>query len=170
MFEPYALLDAQTEVAARALLARCCGATRWVSGMLARRPFGSREALREAAESVWAELGEDDYLEAFSQHPQIGEELGALRARFPDTSSWASTEQAGVRGAGDATLLALRDENRAYYERFGFIFIVCASGKSADELLLSLRERLKNTRPRELAIAAGEQAKITRARLEKLAP
>lgn len=164
------MLNERSEALARALLGRCCGASRWVEGMLARRPFGSHAALLEAADSLWAALGEQDYLEAFSHHPRIGEQLDVLRARFPETSHWAGGEQAGVRAASEATLLALRDENRAYYERFGFIFIVCASAKGADELLSLLRERLANPRPLELAIAAGEQAKITRLRLEKLAP
>lgn len=170
MSEAQRLLDPLSEAEARALLARCCGASRWVDGMLARRPFASRAALLAAADAMWAGLTETDYLEAFAHHPRIGEDLAALRARFPDTAAWASTEQAGASTADEPTLLALRDENRAYFERFGFIFIVCASGKSARELLALLRERLHNDRPRELVIAAAEQAKITRLRLEKLSP
>jgi 2-oxo-4-hydroxy-4-carboxy-5-ureidoimidazoline decarboxylase len=138
--------------------------------MHAQRPFASRAALLAAADAVWTGLTEADYLEAFAHHPRIGEDLAALRARFPDTAGWASAEQAGASAADEPTLLALRDENRAYFERFGFIFIVCASGKSARELLASLRDRLGNERPHELAIAATEQAKITRLRLEKLSP
>jgi len=170
MPEPERVLNQQSEDGARALLARCCGARRWVDGMLARRPFASRAALFDAADEVWAGLGEDDYLEAFAHHPRIGEDLAALRARFPDSAGWASAEQAGAQGADEATLRALRDANRAYFDRFGFIFIVCASGMSAHELLSALRARLANERPRELAIAAGEQAKITRLRLERPSP
>jgi 2-oxo-4-hydroxy-4-carboxy-5-ureidoimidazoline decarboxylase len=170
MAEPERLLNQLSAAEARALLVRCCGAGSWVDGMLARRPFASHAALLAAAEAVWAGLAEADYLEAFAHHPRIGEDLAALRARFPDTAAWASTEQAGASAADEPTLLALRDENRAYFERFGFIFIVCASGKSARELLALLRDRLRNERARELTIAAAEQAKITRLRLEKLSP
>lgn len=170
MLDPARLLDEQSEEAARALLERCCGARRWVDGMLRRRPFGARAALLEAAREVWAALGEEDYLEAFAHHPRIGEDLDALRARFPETAGWAGAEQAGAQAADASTLLALRDGNRAYCERFGFIFIICASGKGARELLAALRERMHNERPRELALAAAEQAEITQLRLEKLVP
>jgi 2-oxo-4-hydroxy-4-carboxy-5-ureidoimidazoline decarboxylase len=170
MAEAEGVLGRESEEQARALLARCCGARRWVDALLAQRPFATRAALLDAADRVWSELGEADYLEAFSHHPRIGEDLGALRARFPQTATWASAEQAGAAQADAATLLGLRDENRAYFERFGFIFIVCASGLSARELLAALRARLPNERSRELAIAAAEQAKITRLRLERLVP
>jgi 2-oxo-4-hydroxy-4-carboxy-5-ureidoimidazoline decarboxylase len=170
MAEPQLSLDALPEAEARAQLARCCGAARWVEAMLARRPFGSRAALLEAAEQSFAALEDEDFLEAFAQHPRIGEDLAALRARFPASAAWASAEQAGVSGADDATLLALREANREYYERFGFIFIICASGKSAAQLLSALRARLPNSRSAELALAAREQTAITRLRLEKLAP
>jgi 2-oxo-4-hydroxy-4-carboxy-5-ureidoimidazoline decarboxylase len=170
MAEPHRLLDQHSDADARALLLRCCGAQRWADAMLARRPFGSRASLLAAAEEAWTALGEADYLEAVAQHPRIGEDLAALRARFPETAGWSSAEQAGVNGADAATLLALRDENRAYFERFGFIFIVCASGRSARELLGLLRARMANSRMCELAVAAEEQAKIMRLRLERLSP
>lgn len=138
--------------------------------MIAARPFASEAALHEAAERVWAGLGREDYLEAFSHHPRIGEDLAALRARFPDSAGWAQGEQAGVARADDATLAALAANNRRYFERFGYIFIVCASGKSAAQMADLLAARLGNAPDVELAIAAREQARITRLRLEKLSP
>jgi 2-oxo-4-hydroxy-4-carboxy-5-ureidoimidazoline decarboxylase len=155
--------------AAREALTRCCGAQRWVEAMLARRPFESTPALFEAAEAIWQGLSRDDYLEAFSHHPRIGDSLSELAKRFARTASMAAREQAKVAQADQATLLALRDENQRYFERFGFIFIVCATGKSAQEMLELLRERCSNDAARELAIAAEEQAKITALRLAQLA-
>src|SRR5690606_22712465 len=108
-----------TEQAAQALM-RCCGARPWVSGMLARRPFRSREALYEAAEQVWESSDRSDILEPFSHHPQIGEDVSALRARLVATAAWSEGEQAGVASADAATLEALAAGNRAYRERFGY--------------------------------------------------
>lgn len=169
MAEPHTLLNALSEREARAALERCCGAARWVALMLARRPYGDREALFAAAEECYKQLGPSDYLEAFSHHPRIGGDLAALRARFTTTASWSSDEQAGASGASDETLEALRGGNLQYEARFGHIFIVCASGKSAAEMLELLRARLGNSPERELAIAAEEQLAITRLRLDKLA-
>lgn len=163
------VLDGMEREAARAALTRCCGARRWVQAMLDRRPFGTDEALMRAADEVWATMEERDILEAFSHHPRIGASVEELRKRFATTSTWSAGEQSGVAGADDATLTALRDGNHDYEARFGFIFIVCASGKSAAEMLASLRARLPNERDEELRIAAGEQAKITKLRLSKLA-
>jgi 2-oxo-4-hydroxy-4-carboxy-5-ureidoimidazoline decarboxylase len=153
---------------ARTALLRCCGSSRWVEAMLSLRPFGSHEELLGAASEVWANLGESDYLEAFAAHPRIGDDVAALRARFAATAEWSAAEQAGVAGADEATLQALAAGNAAYAERFGFIFIVCAAGKSAREMLDFLQARLAHTREQELALAAAEQAKITALRLDKL--
>jgi len=166
---PFAWLDGVGEEDARAALERCCASTRWVAGMLALRPFGSSERLREAAHAVWSRLERADRLEAFAGHPPIGASLAALRARFATTHGWSSEEQSGVAGADDALLAALERGNRAYLERFGYIFIVCASGKTAAEMFALLSARLSNSPDVELAIAAAEQAKITELRLEKLA-
>jgi 2-oxo-4-hydroxy-4-carboxy-5-ureidoimidazoline decarboxylase len=136
--------------------------------MLTRRPYHSVAALYAAAQAVWDGLERADYLEAFSHHPQIGGDIAQLRARFAATSSWASQEQAGVASAAEGTLEALRAGNLAYAERFGHIFIVCATGKTAEEMLALLQARLGNEPDQELKIATGEQAKITRIRLEKL--
>jgi 2-oxo-4-hydroxy-4-carboxy-5-ureidoimidazoline decarboxylase len=161
-------LNALDPDAATATLRRCCGAERWVKAMLAARPFASTTALQEQALRVWNGLDAPDYLQAFSHHPQIGENLEALRRRFAATHTLSEREQAGVDNADESTLLALREGNRAYRERFGHIFIVCATGKSASEMLALLRQRLDNEPAAELAIAAAEQAKITRLRLDGL--
>lgn len=161
-------LDAMSPEDAREALTRCCGAARWARGMLERRPFGGNDALMRAADEVWASMEEDDLLEAFAHHPRIGADMDELKKRFASTSAWASGEQAAARGASEETLRALRDGNLAYEARFDFIFIVCATGKSAEEMLALLRARLDNERADELRIAAGEQAKITRLRLTKL--
>jgi len=166
--EPHALLNELAPGAAADALRRCCGAERWVQALLAARPYASTAELYALAERAWQGLGAHDYREAFAQHPQIGEDLAALRQRFGSTHTLAAHEQSGVAGADEATLLGLRDGNRAYRERFGFIFIVCASGKSAAEMLALLRARLDHDPATELAIAAGEQAKITQLRLAGL--
>ncbi len=132
--------------------------------MLRRRPFGSDEQLRAVAHEEWWALTPTDWHEAFRHHPKIGDRE-SLRARFPATADLSSTEQRGVAGASDATLDALAEGNRAYEEKFGYIFIVCATGKSADEMLSLLRGRLCNDPETELLIAAGEQAKIMELRL-----
>jgi len=163
-------LDAMSATAAADALTRCCGASRWVEGMLARRPFGSSEALHRAADEVWATMERADILEAFDHHPRIGADLGALREKFASTASWSGGEQASVAEASEATLQALRDGNVAYEARFGHIFIVCATGKSAAEMLALLEARLPNEPDAELRIAAAEQAKITHLRLDKIEP
>jgi 2-oxo-4-hydroxy-4-carboxy-5-ureidoimidazoline decarboxylase len=151
-------------------LERCCGSTAWVDRVVAARPFLTMEELLEVAEREWFALGEKDWLEAFSHHPKIGEGgVEALRKKFASTATWASNEQAGVSAASDEVLHALARGNERYAEKFGFIFIVCATGKSAREMLGLLEARLPNDRATELKNAAGEQAKITALRLKKLA-
>lgn len=162
------MLDTLPEAQAREVLLRCCGSRRWVAGMLGLRPFRSREALFASAERVWSALDRDDFLEAFSHHPAIGEDMAALRAKFASTATLSASEQAGMSGADEPTLLELRARNRAYRERFGFIFIVCASGKTAPEMLELLKLRLENQPELELAVAAAEQAKITALRLARI--
>lgn len=152
---------------ATAAFLRCCGATRWVRQMTDRRPFADADALFAAADEIGAGLSRDDWLEAFAHHPRIGD-LESLRTRFADTAFWAAGEQAGTATASEAVLRALAEGNRAYEERFGYIFIVCATGKSAGEMLNLLRARLPNDPAAELSVAAEEQRKITCLRLEKL--
>ena len=158
-------IDKDAPADARATLAACCGASRWVARMLARRPFGSRNALLNAAREEWWALPPDDWLEAFSHHPRIGDRA-SLAARFPATHHLSAREQAAVGDATEEVLTALADANQAYVDRFGFIFIVCATGKTANEMLGLLRERLPNDRDMELRIAAEEQARITELRLD----
>ena len=149
---------------ARRLLTRACGSSQWVDRMMARRPFGSRDALLAAAQEEWDRLPENGWREAFTHHPKIGDR-SALRERFPATHALSAREQVGVDGASDAVLEALADGNRRYEERFGYIFIVCASGRTAAEMLAMLTARLGNDPTHELQIAAAEQAKITALRL-----
>lgn len=155
-----------TEVAEAAFL-RCCGSVRWARRMAVPRPFEDVAALLAAAEAAADELAEADWLEAFAGHPRIGD-LDALRTRFADTKTWSSEEQAGAARASDAVLQALAEGNEAYAARFGFTFIVCATGKRADEILALLQARLANDRSVEIDIAAAEQRAITRLRLDKL--
>lgn len=164
-----AILDAASLADARAALARCCGAARWVEGMLARRPFHGDDALHAAADTVWATMTRADILEAFSHHPAIGSDIAALRAKFASTAGWSEGEQSAIAQADEATLLRLRDANVEYHRRFGFIFIVCATGKTAQQMLALLEARLSNDVATELRVAADEQARITRLRLYKLA-
>ncbi len=162
-------INSPSETEARAAFLGCCGARRWSEQMAARRPFASEAELFAAAEHVWRALPCEDWLEAFTAHPRIGD-LDALRRKFTQTAAWAAGEQAGVAGASEATLVALAEGNRVYEAKFGHIFIVCASGKSAGEMLALLEERLNNNSEKELRIAAREQEKITRLRLQKLCP
>lgn len=161
-------LDRLDEEALRERLRACCGARRWVDAMLAARPFGDAAGLFAAAASSADALEPADWLEAFSHHPRIGD-LAGLRARFgARAGSWSEGEQAAAAGASDDVLADLAEANRLYEDRFGHLFIVCATGRSAAEMLATLEGRLPNDPPSELRVAAGEQRKITRLRLEKL--
>jgi OHCU decarboxylase len=135
--------------------------------MEAARPYSSREALLALAEEHWWALDREDWLEAFRSHPRIGER----RAEAGQTSTeqrWSAGEQSGMASAESGTQAAIAAGNREYEERFGYIYIVCASGRSAEELLSVLRERLGNAPEVEIRAAAAEQARITRLRLDKL--
>jgi len=148
------LIDVERE------LRSCCASERWVEAVAAARPFASWDSLVEMSDRVWNSLSPDDWLEAFRAHPRIGEKKAGAR--------WTAQEQSGTRTASQETLAALADGNRAYDEKFGFLYLVCATGRSADELLANLRERMTNERDAELRAAAEEQRKITALRLEKL--
>jgi 2-oxo-4-hydroxy-4-carboxy-5-ureidoimidazoline decarboxylase len=152
---------------ARVELLRSCGSRRWAEAMTGHRPFATEAAVLDAAEQVWWELERADWLEAFAAHPRIGD-LDALRARFGATAASSEQEQAGVAGAPEDVFRGLAEGNRAYAVRFGFIFIVCATGKTAAEMLRLLERRLGNAPDDEIKIAAAEQAKITRLRLERI--
>lgn len=160
-------LDVMPAPRAAELLAECCGSARWVSAMVARRPFGSRHAVDKAADEIWQALEASDWLEAFACHPRIGER-SSTRPQSERGSAWAAGEQSGVERAHPDVRHALAAANREYEERFGHIYIVCATGKTAEEILALVRARLQNTPAAELRVAAEEQRKITRIRLDKL--
>ena len=159
--------DALPDHEAAQFLESCCGALAWVQGMLARRPFGTLQRVLAIADDVWWSLGPDDWREAFDHHPRIGERAAAA-AQGELARGWSSDEQRAATAASVDTRQALADANRDYERRFGHIFLVCATGKSAEEMLALLRERLTNDSATELRVAAAEQAKITRLRLEKM--
>ena len=165
--ESWQRLDRAAPAEARDLLRSCCGASAWVERMMARRPFASHDALMATARDEWFGLQRSDWLEAFGHHPKIGDR-DSLRQRFARTAHLSEREQAGVDGASEDVLEALAAGNREYERRFGYIFIVCASGKPADAMLELLRRRLTNPPDVEILVAAGEQAKITELRLKKL--
>jgi OHCU decarboxylase len=146
---------------------KCCGSRRWADAMGHRRPYQSLEELTLTANDVWWSLEQADWLEAFRSHPKIGEKKAA-EAVSKQAQTWSGQEQAAVQTASQQTLDSLAQLNQHYEEKFGFIFIVCATGKSAAEMLALLRERLHNDVETELPIAAAEQAKITEIRLKKL--
>jgi 2-oxo-4-hydroxy-4-carboxy-5-ureidoimidazoline decarboxylase len=149
------------------LLAACCGAPRWVSTMVARRPYASIDEVLASADDVWASLDQHDWREAFARHPRIGEAETAP-PNDERERTWAAGEQSSVATAQESVRDALVEANIKYERRFGYIYIVCATGKSADEMLALARGRLHNSPKVELRVAAEEQRKITRLRLEKL--
>jgi|SRR6185436_957853 len=146
---------------------KCCGSSNWAQRMAAERPFMSLNQLLDSAEQIWWSLDPADWLEAFHSHPKIGEKKAA--APTSDQSKrWSETEQAGVSSATSDTLQTLANLNREYEGRFGYIFIVCATGKSTAEMLSMLTARLGNNPEEEFRNAAAEQAQITQLRLKKL--
>lgn len=152
----------------REALFSCCGSEKWVDGMAKQRPYPSEQLLLARAAETWYEIcAENDWLEAFSQHPKIGDSKTVVE-KFTTTRHFAKDEQALASAASDDVIRELIDANGDYETKFGFIFIVCATGKSAAEMLRLLRDRLDNSKTDELAIAMGEQQKITALRLKKI--
>ena len=149
------------------LLQKCCGSTAWINKMLAAGPFKNFPELLDAAEENWYACGQQDWLEAFQHHPKIGD-INSLKQKYVNTAAWASNEQSGVNAASDKILEDLSAGNDDYEKKFGYIFIVCATGKSAAEMLEMLNSRLLNDPEEEIKIAAEEQNNITKIRLEKL--
>ncbi len=153
-------LNALPDQEARVELLGCCGSRRWAAHVSAGRPYADNAALLAAADAAWDAATEADMREAFAAHPRIGEpQHGGAQER---------SEQAASAGADAATREALQEGNLEYERRFGHIYLVCASGRGADELLKDLRRRLGNDPRTELAVAAEEQRRITRLRLQKL--
>ncbi len=146
---------------------QCCTARRWALAMTGSRPYSSKTAVLEQAEAVWSRMEEPDFLEAFDGHPKIGDP-GSLKKKYSATHSMAGHEQSRVALAPVPIQTELAACNRKYESIFGFIFIVCATGKSAEEMLELIKRRMDNPAAREMAIAAREQSKITAIRIRKI--
>jgi 2-oxo-4-hydroxy-4-carboxy-5-ureidoimidazoline decarboxylase len=145
----------------------CCGSTNWVNKLNRLFPFENEAQLLDAAHTIWENCSENDWLESFQHHPKIGD-MESLRKKFASTAQWAAGEQAAVAEAESEVLEALANGNEDYEKKFGYIFIVCATGKSAKEMLQLLHHRLPNPLAKEIHIAMNEQMKITFLRLKKL--
>ena len=148
-------------------LLQCCSSEAWVREMMNNRPFSNLPQMQQIAIDIWWELSAEDYLQAFDGHPKIGDP-SSLRKNYANTHQLASDEQSSVKSASEKTIQELSDKNQQYLDKFGFIFIVCATGKSADEMLSLLNDRLPNDRKTEVRNAATEQSKITAIRIGKL--
>lgn len=152
--------------AAKELL-QCCGSKRWATEISNARPYSTLETLLAKAHDTWQSLDRSDWLEAFRSHPKIGEKKAADKVST-QSQQWSGQEQSGVTNASQDTVDSLAALNHDYEQKFGFIFIICATGKTSAEILFALRERLQHDPEAELPIAAAEQAKITELRLKKL--
>lgn len=148
-------------------LLKCCGSTAWVDKMLKFFPMDDLVEMLEDAEEQWYECTPADWKEAFTHHPKIGD-VDSLTKKFASTAEWAFDEQSAAILASQQVIADLAAANEAYEEKFGYIFIVCATGKTADEMLNILQQRLSNTPEDEIKIAMDEQNKITLIRLQKL--
>jgi OHCU decarboxylase len=159
-------LNAMPAAEAEAAFLQCCGSTKWAQKMTQKRPYRDFRELCKAADRVWLPLRREDWLEAFSRHPKIGER-DAAKPAGRHAREWSQQEQSSAVRASQDVLAGLAAANREYSEKFGYIFIVCASGKTSEEILALLKQRLQNDANAELRIAAEEQRQITRLRLEK---
>ncbi len=148
-------------------LLQCCGSKRWAQEVVNSRPYPDPETLIARAKEIWWSLKPDEWLEAFRSHPKIGEKKAADHVSA-QSQKWSGQEQSGVSNAAAETVDSLAELNRAYEQKFGFIFIICATGKTSEEMLAALRERLENSVADELQTAAAEQSKITELRIRKL--
>jgi allantoicase len=157
-------LNSLTDEEATKELLQCCGSKRWASATATARPYDTLDLLLSTANDIWWSLDRSDWLEAFRSHPKIGEKKAADKVSA-QSQQWSGQEQSGVDEASHDTLASL---NEAYEQKFGFIFIICATGKTSDEILTALRERLQHDPDAELPIAAAEQSEITELRLKKL--
>ncbi|MEP7264855.1 MAG: 2-oxo-4-hydroxy-4-carboxy-5-ureidoimidazoline decarboxylase [Bacteroidota bacterium] len=157
----------QEKTKAKQQLFNCCGSTTWTESMLEMMPFYSVEEMQICADEVWKATKETDWKEAFTHHPVIGD-LKSLKEKFASTLNFTTSEQAGVKEATDDVLMELQRMNEKYQKKYGYIFIICATGKSAGEMLSALKERMENNPEREIRIAAEEQHKIIHLRIEKL--
>jgi OHCU decarboxylase len=158
-------LNALAPADAEATLLRCCGSREWAHQMTIARPFATRDDLHAAADRIWWRLGEDPWREAFAAHPRIG---SVSRQDHAAPDEWSNREQAGAASASESIRRALAKVNAEYEARFGYIYIVCATGKTGDEMLAIATRRFQNDPATEIRVAAAEQAAITRLRLDKL--
>jgi 2-oxo-4-hydroxy-4-carboxy-5-ureidoimidazoline decarboxylase len=157
--------NAADEVSATDTMLACCGAQNWASAMVALRPISNVFELSEAADRVWGTMGETDWIEAFACHPRIGERKTAQASA--KSAAWSAQEQSSADSAESTVSQELADGNEQYAAQFGFSYIVCATGKTAGEMLTILKRRLKNDRATELREAAEQQRQITQIRLGK---
>ena len=164
---PLARLNELSPGEAERELLTCCGSREWARRVASCRPYADAADLMEHADGVWRALDEADWREAFRAHPRIGENK-AEAGQTDREKAWSAGEQAGMDAAAARTQQALAEGNRRYEARFGYIYIVCATGRTAEEMLDLLTERLCNDPATEILVAAEEQRKITRIRLSKL--
>ncbi|MEO8588492.1 MAG: 2-oxo-4-hydroxy-4-carboxy-5-ureidoimidazoline decarboxylase [Flavobacteriales bacterium] len=160
-------LNRLSETDATAAFTQCCACARWAERMEIGRPYEGLSEMLEISDRIWDECDVDDYLEAFQGHPRIGD-VESLAKKYANTKGWAGNEQKGVDSADPTVIQRLADGNKSYEEKFGHIFIVCATGKTAAEMLALLEARMPNDPKTEVMVAAEEQNKITRIRLKKL--
>jgi 2-oxo-4-hydroxy-4-carboxy-5-ureidoimidazoline decarboxylase len=144
----------------------CCGSQAWAAALASKRPIASESSLVETSSSVWLSLPEEAWHEAFDSHPRIGQKHAQTRAT-EESLRWSAQEQRTALSEDDAAKLALEDANRRYEQRFGRIFIVCATGKSSTEILAILESRMNNDAATELREAAEQQRQITELRLHR---
>jgi 2-oxo-4-hydroxy-4-carboxy-5-ureidoimidazoline decarboxylase len=161
-------LNALPSADVRQHLFHCCGSDAWVTAMLSAMPFRDEKHVMRAAAEAADGMSADDWLAAFSEHPRIGGDLESLRRKDAAAAALAGGEQGSVKVASEETLIGLARANAEYEQKFGYIYIVCATGKAADEMLRIAQARLSNSPDSELQVAAGEQRKITDIRLAKL--
>jgi len=166
MNEVLARWNGLSEVEAEREILPCCGSQAWARGLAARRPLADEATLVGASDAVWNSLSAADWMEAFAKHPRIGQRKAPAEASAK-SAAWSEQEQKGVAAADESLQAALAAGNRAYEEKFGRVFIVCGTGKSGEEMLAILRQRLNNDDATELREAAEEQRKITNIRLRK---
>lgn len=164
---PFTRFNQLSEPQARALLLDCCHCESWADALVKKRPFSSLSEIQECGAQLFLELGAGCWEEAFRGHPRIGD-VSSLRERYSSTRSVAENEQGGMQGASEDTIQKLARLNAEYENKFGFIFIVFATGKTAEQMLAILETRVRNSREEELRNAAAEQNKITKLRMEKL--
>ncbi len=157
--------NAADEAAALDAMIACCGSRRWAAAMVAERPIQSPEKLSATADQIWSTMEVPDWMEAFARHPRIGERKASHATA--KSEEWSKQEQSSAAAADAGVLERLAKGNAVYEERFGFTYIVCATGKSADEMLAILERRLNNDQETELRVAAEQQRQITQIRLRK---